>query len=135
MASGQYFPKKTPVKTEPVEKGTPETVLADPVVDPLEFPSSVAENAIITLEHNRRFDTVKHSDSLNTMASETADIQKPRLIGKAPEVFQWPRNEKWSPVQRFTDLHHCEGDPDPWKNERYLEVVKEYAGGSYKTKG
>ena len=123
------------MKTEQVEKGTPETVLADPIEDPLEFPSSVPENTIIALEHNGRFDSLKYSDSLNKMASGAADIQKPRLIGKAREVFQWPRNEKWRPVQRLTDLHQCEGDADPWKNERYLEVVKKYAGGSEKQKG
>ena len=82
------------VKKEPTEKGTPETTVADPVVDPFEFPSSVPENAIITLEHNMRFDALRFSDSLNKMTGEAPDIQKPRLIGKAPEIFQWPRNEK-----------------------------------------
>ena len=38
--------KESQVKPEPVDTGTPETVMAEPVIDPVETPSSVPENAI-----------------------------------------------------------------------------------------
>ena len=40
------------------------TMVLEPVVDPVEFPPSVPQNTLISLEHNRRFDWAKFSRTL-----------------------------------------------------------------------
>ena len=85
---------------------TPATVATkvtqEPEINPEEFGESVPENALITSEHNRRFDWEIFAGGLLAEVMRVPKERKPVINHKAPPLFFWHENKSWDAVSRLS---------------------------------
>ena len=110
----------TVVRT-PATSATAEVL--DPEIDPDDFGLSVPENALITRQHNRRFDWQIFARDLKIETLNSKVEDKPMIYHKAPPIFTWPENQSWNCMDRIAPRLKVP-TPDPWSNTEYLQLAE-----------
>ena len=99
------------------------TTILEPEIDPAEIGLSVPENALITLNHDRRFDWAAFSRNLLIQSLNAPIESKPVIHHKAPAIFTWPENQTWDSMDRIAHRLAIP-TPDPWSSSEYMEIAE-----------